>query len=60
MSIKDWKTDIKIKFPRIHIIRPKDKTFVAGKIIEGYLGFAFWLSFLGWWKIYDLIEPYIK
>lgn len=60
MSIKDWKTDIKIKLPRIHIIRPKEKTFVAEEIIKRYLHVAFYVSFLGWWKIYELIKPYIN
>lgn len=56
MSIKNWKTDIKIKLPRVHFIKSNTYDNVAGKIISDYLKISFWVAFFGWWKIYEFIK----
>ena len=49
-----------IKWPRVRIIRPQHANLVAEEIIKKYLHIAFYVSFFGWWKIYELIKPLIE
>ena len=60
MIMKDWKTDIKIKLPRIHIIRPKHYNDVSEEIIKSYLKLSFLISPLALWKAWELIKLLIN
>lgn len=56
-----------IKIPSIKIIRPQELEIIAENVIKQCLIMCFWSSFVtipasffGFWKIYELIKPYLE
>jgi hypothetical protein len=48
-----------IKIPRVRIIRPQHVDMIAEDILKKYLSLAFWVSPFAFWKIWELIKPYL-
>lgn len=44
---------------RIKMFEKTVITIVAQNIIKQYLTLSFWVSWLAWWKLYDLVKPYL-
>jgi len=52
--------DIKIPKIKIKILRPQEQYRIAVEdIIKQYLKLSFWLSPLAFWKLYEIIKPYM-
>ena len=60
IDLKNWRTDIKVKFPRIHWIRQIHYDKAAESLVSSFIKYCFFSALYGWYCFIRDVQPVCK